>query len=151
MLADARELSRARDGLAPLLLLDEIAAHLDAMRRAALFEEIAVSSAQAWMTGTDLSLFENARAQIFEVRDGVLPRGGRMIPLHNFLFYCRLYAVAIAMPGPGIFSIVARALGQGFRKTVPAVMGIMVGDLILMTLVGLRPGVVAQGDGHDCS
>ena len=37
-----------------------------------------------------------------------------MIPLHNFLFYCLLYAVAIATPGPGIFSIVARALGQGF-------------------------------------
>ena len=44
MLADARELSRARDGLAPLLLLDEIAAHLDAMRRAALFEEIHASA-----------------------------------------------------------------------------------------------------------
>ena len=43
MLADARELSRARDGMAPLLLLDEIAAHLDAVRRAALFEEIAAS------------------------------------------------------------------------------------------------------------
>ena len=40
MLADAWELSRARGGLAPLLLLDEIAAHLDAVRRAALFEEI---------------------------------------------------------------------------------------------------------------
>jgi DNA replication and repair protein RecF len=70
MLADARELSRARDGLAPLLLLDEIAAHLDSLRRAALFEEIAALGAQAWMTGTDLSLFEAARAQIFAVEDG---------------------------------------------------------------------------------
>jgi DNA replication and repair protein RecF len=70
MLAFARELTEARDGMAPLLLLDEIAAHLDAVRRAALFEEIADLSAQAWMTGTDLSLFEEARAQIFEVRDG---------------------------------------------------------------------------------
>ena len=61
MLADARELARARDGMAPLLLLDEIAAHLDAMRRAALFEEILALGAQAWMTGTDLSLFEAAR------------------------------------------------------------------------------------------
>jgi DNA replication and repair protein RecF len=71
MLAFARELTMARDGLAPLLLLDEVAAHLDATRRAALFEEIADLKAQAWMTGTDLSLFENARAQIFEVRDGL--------------------------------------------------------------------------------
>jgi len=71
MLADARELSRAREGLAPILLLDEIAAHLDATRRAALFEEIRALSAQAWMTGTDLSLFDGAACEIFEVRDGV--------------------------------------------------------------------------------
>jgi DNA replication and repair protein RecF len=71
MLADARELARARDGTAPILLLDEIAAHLDATRRAALFEEITALSAQAWMTGTDLSLFDSAKAEIFEVRDGV--------------------------------------------------------------------------------
>jgi DNA replication and repair protein RecF len=70
MLADARELSRAREGLAPILLLDEIAAHLDAMRRAALFEEIHSLAAQAWMTGTDLSLFDGAQAEIFEVHDG---------------------------------------------------------------------------------
>jgi DNA replication and repair protein RecF len=76
ILAFARELTLARDGMAPLLLLDEIAAHLDAVRRAALFEEIADLSAQAWMTGTDLSLFEGARAQIFEVRDGTFREAG---------------------------------------------------------------------------
>jgi len=76
MLADARELSRARGGLAPILLLDEIAAHLDALRRAALFEEIHALAAQAWMTGTDLSLFDGARCEIFEVRDGIFhPQG----------------------------------------------------------------------------
>ena len=73
-----------------ILLLDEIAAHLDVMRRAALFEEIHALGAQAWMTGTDLSLFDGARAQIFEVRDGAFhPQGGRMIPLHNYLLYMR--------------------------------------------------------------
>jgi DNA replication and repair protein RecF len=76
MLADARELSRARAGLAPILLLDEIAAHLDVVRRAALFEEIHALNAQAWMTGTDLSLFNGAKAQIFEVRDGVFHAQG---------------------------------------------------------------------------
>ena len=76
MLGFARELARARDGMAPLLLLDEIAAHLDIIRRAALFEEIADLSAQAWMTGTDLSLFEGAQAQIFEVRDGSFHEAG---------------------------------------------------------------------------
>ncbi|HSS14926.1 MAG TPA: DNA replication/repair protein RecF [Rhizomicrobium sp.] len=76
MLADARELARAREGLAPILLLDEIAAHLDVLRRTALFDEIDSLSAQAWMTGTDLSLFEGARCQIFEVRDGAFNRQG---------------------------------------------------------------------------
>ena len=76
MLADARTLSRAREGLAPILLLDEIAAHLDATRRAALFEEIHSLAAQAWMTGTDLSLFDGAYAEIFEVRDGMFHMQG---------------------------------------------------------------------------
>ena len=74
ILAEARELSRAREGMAPLLLLDEIAAHLDGVRRAALFEEIAALGAQAWMTGTDLSLFAGARAEIFLVDNGQFMR-----------------------------------------------------------------------------
>ena len=74
MLAETRELARVRDGMAPLLLLDEIAAHLDVMRRAALFEEIADLGAQAWMTGTDLSLFDGARAEIFLVENGQFTR-----------------------------------------------------------------------------
>jgi len=71
VLADARELSRARNGLCPILLLDEIAAHLDATRRAALFEEILELGAQAWMTGTDMDMFAllRTRADLFEVAD----------------------------------------------------------------------------------
>ena len=71
ILADAWELARLRGGHAPLLLLDEIAAHLDAMRRAALFEEILALGTQAWMTGTDLEIFSplKSRASIFEVAD----------------------------------------------------------------------------------
>jgi len=69
VLADARELARARDGLCPLLLLDEIAAHLDTARRAALFDEILALGTQAWMTGTDIEIFASLRgkAQLFEV------------------------------------------------------------------------------------
>lgn len=57
---------------APILLLDEIAAHLDATRRAALAEEILALGAQVWMTGTDLSLFEafGSHAQIFTIGGG---------------------------------------------------------------------------------
>jgi len=71
VLAHAR-LMRDRDGLAPLLLLDEVAAHLDSLRRAALFDEICALGAQAWMTGTDRALFDalGARAQFFRVGDG---------------------------------------------------------------------------------
>lgn len=67
-----------------------------------------------------------------------------MIPLHSFLLYCLLYAVAIATPGPGIVSIVARALGSGFRATVPACLGVTAGDLILMTLSAFGLALVAQ-------
>ncbi len=70
ILADAWELARQGEG--PLLLLDEIAAHLDARRRAALFEEVLALGAQAWMTGTDPSLFQSlaSRAEIFTVDNG---------------------------------------------------------------------------------
>lgn len=51
-------LVRARTGAAPIMLLDEIAAHLDARRRAKLFERLAETGAQVWMTGTDHALFE---------------------------------------------------------------------------------------------
>ncbi len=64
VLANARGL-RARRGTAPVLLLDEVAAHLDADRRAALFDELDALGAQAWMTGTGPELFAElgARAQ----------------------------------------------------------------------------------------
>ncbi len=56
VLANARGL-KAETGAAPLVLLDEVAAHLDAGRRAALFDEICALGAQAWMTGTGPELF----------------------------------------------------------------------------------------------
>ncbi|TDE37144.1 DNA replication/repair protein RecF [Antarcticimicrobium sediminis] len=74
ILANARALA-ARDGSAPILLLDEVAAHLDAGRRAALFDEICALGTQAWMTGTGPEMFADLgeRAQHLEVseRDGV--------------------------------------------------------------------------------
>jgi DNA replication and repair protein RecF len=58
VLANARALRNAGDR-PPVLLLDEVAAHLDAGRRAALFAEIAALGAQAWMTGTGAELFQD--------------------------------------------------------------------------------------------
>ncbi len=57
VLANAR-LQAAERGSLPLLLLDEVAAHLARRRRRALFQEIIDLGVQAWMTGTDLALFE---------------------------------------------------------------------------------------------
>jgi len=71
VLAHARLLDLAR-GAAPVILLDEVAAHLDKGRRMALAERILGLGAQAWLTGTDTSLFEAfaRQAQIFEVSSG---------------------------------------------------------------------------------
>lgn len=70
ILANARALAR-RDGSPPLLLLDEVAAHLDAGRRAALYDEICALGAQAFMTGTGPELFADlgSRAQYWEATE----------------------------------------------------------------------------------
>ena len=70
-----------------------------------------------------------------------------MLSWHAFLIYCGLYAVAVAVPGPGIVAIVARALGGGFRATLPAIVGTALGDLILMTLAVLGLALVAKALG----
>jgi DNA replication and repair protein RecF len=49
-----------RVGRTPLLLLDEVAAHLDPRRRAALLERLAAGGGQVWMTGTEPALFADA-------------------------------------------------------------------------------------------
>jgi DNA replication and repair protein RecF len=68
-LANARAL--AQDGAAPILLLDEVAAHLDAGRRAALFDELCALGGQSWMTGVGPELFAELgdRAQRFAVAE----------------------------------------------------------------------------------
>jgi DNA replication and repair protein RecF len=81
VLANAR-LQTAERGSVPLLLLDEVAAHLDAVRREALFGELLSLGAQAWFTGTDRSVFDflGSRAQFVVVRAGQLERDGRCQP-----------------------------------------------------------------------
>ena len=70
ILANARALA-GDFGAPPILLLDEVAAHLDADRRAALYDEICGLGAQAWMTGTGPELFSElgARAQHVHVTE----------------------------------------------------------------------------------
>lgn len=66
----------AREGAAPVLLLDEAPAHLDTHRRAALFEEITALGLQAFMTGTEAELFSPLQGRAAFVRVD----GGALIP-----------------------------------------------------------------------
>ncbi|HEY7800947.1 MAG TPA: DNA replication/repair protein RecF [Hyphomonadaceae bacterium] len=74
ILANAQALFERDFAPSPLLVLDEAAAHLDSDRRAALYDELAALGGQAWLTGTDRSLFDafGDRAQRFEVSNGVV-------------------------------------------------------------------------------
>ena len=66
-----------RTGRRPILLLDEIAAHLDPLRRAALFERLAGEGGQVWMTGTERIPFAGigSDATWLEVADGAVTSG----------------------------------------------------------------------------
>ena len=63
-----------RTGRPPILLLDEVAAHLDPQRRRALLERLEETGGQVWVTGTERGLFDAAdgAATWFEVQDGRL-------------------------------------------------------------------------------
>jgi DNA replication and repair protein RecF len=72
LLAHSELIRQRRGGAPPILLLDEIAAHLDEERRAALFEEILHLGSQAWLSGTDVGTFDalRNRAQFLVVQGG---------------------------------------------------------------------------------
>jgi len=73
VLAHAR-LTAELSGMAPVLLLDEISAHFDADRRAALFDILEELNCQAFMTGTERALFSSldGRAQFLTVSGGTI-------------------------------------------------------------------------------
>lgn len=79
ILVQARLIADRAPGRGPVLLLDEIAAHLDAKRRADLFDALLGLGIQAWLTGTDAGVFAplGGAAQQFVVASGTaLPAGG---------------------------------------------------------------------------
>jgi DNA replication and repair protein RecF len=63
-------------GFAPVLLLDEVVAHLDPGRRRALYDALGALGAQVWMTGADAAAFADvaARAAVFSVSEGRVNR-----------------------------------------------------------------------------
>jgi DNA replication and repair protein RecF len=70
------DLVASRRGQPPVLLLDEVAAHLDPVRREALFERLSAGRAQAWLTGTERAPFEGilGEAAIWRVSGGQVER-----------------------------------------------------------------------------
>ncbi|HEX8263760.1 MAG TPA: DNA replication/repair protein RecF [Allosphingosinicella sp.] len=68
------DLVAERSGRRPVLLLDEVAAHLDPRRRAALFERLEAGGGQVWMTGTEPAMFDGlgSAASRFELSDGAI-------------------------------------------------------------------------------
>ena len=74
ILSNAKSLAEISN-VSPIVLLDEVSAHLDNERRAALYDEICQLGVQAWMTGTELELFSELKdkAQFIEVTtaDGI--------------------------------------------------------------------------------
>ena len=74
ILAQAELIAKRHNGCGPIILLDEVAAHLDSDRRLALFNEILRLRAQAWMTGTDIEAFAPLRgaATIFSLDNGTI-------------------------------------------------------------------------------
>ena len=73
ILAQARAV-KGESQIAPVLLLDEVAAHLDRQRREGLFQALAALGCQAWMTGTDAGLFDGLGhdAAVFHVEAGTI-------------------------------------------------------------------------------
>jgi len=70
-----------------------------------------------------------------------------MIPLHNLLLYAGIYAFVIALPGPNVIAIAARALGGGFKAAVPAAFGTALGDIVLMSFSVFGLELVAKASG----
>jgi DNA replication and repair protein RecF len=68
------DLIAAMRGARPILLLDELAAHLDPHRRNTLFERLAAGGGQAWMTGTEVALFTPmpGQAKLLQIENGAV-------------------------------------------------------------------------------
>ena len=78
ILAEARVYQEINNGISPILLLDEITAHMDNERVSNLFEQIEGIDSQTWLTDTSQDLFDYIRAKtdIFNINDGKLDHNG---------------------------------------------------------------------------
>ncbi len=64
--------------------------------------------------------------------------------LTGFLTYALALGIAAAIPGPGVIALVARALGSGFRPTLPMLFGLALGDIVYLAFAVLGLAYVAS-------
>ena len=62
----------------------------------------------------------------------------------GFLTYALALGIAAAIPGPGVIALVARALGSGFRPTLPMLFGLALGDIVYLAFAVLGLAYVAS-------
>jgi threonine/homoserine/homoserine lactone efflux protein len=70
------------------------------------------------------------------------------VHLSVLLAFTAALAIAVAIPGPGIFAVVACALGRGFREAVALITGMVIGDLLYFTLAALGLAALARSMGE---
>lgn len=68
--------------------------------------------------------------------------------LSVLLAFAAALAVAVAIPGPGIFAVVSCALGRGFREALALIAGVILGDLVYFTLAVLGLAALARSMGE---
>lgn len=67
-----------------------------------------------------------------------------VITLGSYFAYALALAIAAVIPGPGIAAIVGKSLGAGFRATIPMVTGLVLGDLLYLSLAVLGLALIAE-------
>jgi threonine/homoserine/homoserine lactone efflux protein len=70
------------------------------------------------------------------------------VHLSVLLAFAAALAIAVAIPGPGIFAVVACALGRGFREALALIAGMVIGDLLYFTLAALGLAALARSMGE---
>src|SRR5882757_9684161 len=83
---------------------------------------------------------------------GVAAEAGirRLPPVHPSILaaFAVALAIAVALPGPGIFAVVSCAIGRGFREALALICGIIIGDLIYFYLAVLGMAALARSMGE---
>lgn len=64
--------------------------------------------------------------------------------ISSLALFAGIYFIAVASPGPGVTALVARSLSSGFRRSLPFLAGIVIGDLAWFALSALGLGVLVQ-------